>query len=75
MLAHTILTGNQVNHMQVELDSGQMTFSINGAPVSQLSGLSYSQGLVGLIGESSPYGGFQASFDNLQIVEEVTPPQ
>jgi hypothetical protein len=66
-LAYTILTGYQTNHLRVELDSGQMTFVINGAPVSQIRNLTYQDGLVGLIVESSPYGGFEAVFDNLHI--------
>ncbi len=66
-LAYTILTGYQTNHLRVELDSGQLTFIVNGAPVSQLRNLTYSDGLVGLVGESSPYGGFEAVFDNLHI--------
>jgi hypothetical protein len=66
-LAYTILTGYQANHLRVELDSGQLTFIVNGAPVSQIRNLAYSDGLVGLVGESSPYGGFEAVFDNLHI--------
>ena len=66
-LAYTILTGYQTNHLRVELDSGQLTLIINGAPVSQIRNLSYKDGLVGLFSESSPYGGFEAVFDNLHI--------
>lgn len=68
-LAPAILTNNRSNHLRVELAGGQMTFLVNGAPVSQLQGLTYSSGLVGLIGESAQYGGFEAAFDNLSVVE------
>jgi hypothetical protein len=69
-LAPSILVDNQTNHLRVELDDGQITLLINGAPVSQVQGLQYTEGLVGLIGESTSYGGFQAAFDNLQVIEE-----
>ena len=73
LLAYAILPNNQTNRLQVELDAGTMTFSVNGVPVSQISGLAYdAPGLVGFIGESSPHGGFQAAFDNLRITESNT---
>jgi hypothetical protein len=72
-LAYTILTSGQANHLRVELASGELTFYINGAPVSQIRDLAYEPGLVGLIGESSPYGGFEAAFDNLQVIEPTQP--
>lgn len=68
-LSYAILTGNQTNRLHVELSGDTLTFRINGTLVSQVSGLSYSEGLVGLVGESAQYGGFEASFDNLQVVE------
>ena len=69
-LAPSILVDNQTNHLRVELNDGEITLLINGAPVSQVQGLQYTEGLVGLIGESSSYGNFQAAFDNLQVIEE-----
>lgn len=75
-LAYTILTGNQTNRLRVELEDGQLRFLVNGSPVGQVRGLSYSEGLVGVIGESGAYGGFEVFFDNLQVVEssdEQTP--
>jgi hypothetical protein len=68
-LAYTILTGNQTNHLRVELNDGHLNFLVNGALVSQVDGLNYSNGLVGLVGESSPYGGFEVAFDNLHVTE------
>jgi hypothetical protein len=68
-LAYTILVDNQTNFLRVELADGQLTFLVNGAPVGQVNGLGYTSGLVGLIGESSPYGGFEAAFDNLGVIE------
>ncbi len=72
-LAYSILTGNQTNHLRVELDDGQLRFLVNGVPVALVKDLDYTKGLVGFIGESGTYGGLEAAFDNLQIVEE--PPQ
>jgi hypothetical protein len=68
-LAPAILTTDRNNHLRVELAAGQITFLVNGAPVSQLQGISYTSGLVGLIGESAQYGGFEAAFDNLSVIE------
>lgn len=68
-LAPAILVDNQSNHIKVELDSGQLTLIVNGASISALQGLTYGRGVVGLIGESSQYGGFEAAFDNLSVVE------
>jgi len=70
-LAYSILTGNQTNHLRVELDDGQLRFLVNGVPVAQVKELTYTKGLVGLIGESGPYGGLEAAFDNLHVVEEA----
>jgi hypothetical protein len=80
-LAPAILTDNQANHLKVTLHAGQLTLEVNGAAISQVQGLVYSRGVVGLIGESSQFGGFEAAFDNLSVVEsqpvlaptEVTP--
>jgi hypothetical protein len=70
-LSPAILTEDQeVNHLRIELSGGQVTFLVNGASVSQLQGLNYSPGLVGLLGESAQYGGFEAAFDNLSVVEQ-----
>ncbi len=69
-LAYAILTGNQTNHLRIELQDGQLKMLVNGTLVGQMRGLTYSSGLVGLVGESGPYGGFEAAFDNLQVVEE-----
>ena len=71
-LSYAILSDNQANHLLVELENGVLTFIINGVPVSQLSGLSYTYGLAGLIGESAQHGGFQAVFDNVYIEEFIT---
>lgn len=68
-LAPAILTANRNNHLRVELSNGQVTFLVNGAPVSQLQGLTHNSGLVGVFGESAQYGGFEAAFDNLSVVE------
>ena len=68
-LSPAILTENQVNHLRVELADGRISFLVNGALVSQRGGLTYSSGLVGLVGESAQYGGFEAAFDNLSVVE------
>jgi hypothetical protein len=68
-LAYSILSNNQSNHLRLELANGTLNLTINGAPVSAVQGLTYSEGLVGFVGESSPYGGFVAAFDNLQVIE------
>lgn len=72
-LSPAILTENRTNHLRVELSNGQMTFLVNGAAVSQLQDVTYRPGLVGLIGESAQYGGFEAAFDNLSVVEPQRP--
>ncbi len=68
-LAPAILPGNQVNQLRVELKTGTLRLLVNGTLISQIQGLSYSEGLLGLIGESAHYGGFEAAFDNLQVLE------
>ncbi len=68
-LGYPILTNGEFNRLRVELQSGELTFIVNGSPLTQVGGLEYGEGLVGLIGESGPYGGFEAEFDNLQVVE------
>ncbi|MBN1310651.1 MAG: hypothetical protein JXB30_04460 [Anaerolineae bacterium] len=68
-LSPAILTENQTNHLRVELANGRLNFLVNGALVSQREGITYSSGLVGLFGESAQYGGFEAAFDNLSVVE------
>lgn len=70
-LGYAILTGGEFNRLRVELQNGELTFIVNGSPLSQVGGLEYGEGLVGLVGESGPYGGFEAEFDNLQVVEGV----
>ncbi|MBN1427260.1 MAG: hypothetical protein JXB07_02670 [Anaerolineae bacterium] len=76
-LSPAILTENQTNHLRVELAGGRISFLVNGVLVSQRDGLTYSPGLVGLVGESAQYGGFEAAFDNLSVVETqpVAPPE
>ncbi|GAB4476796.1 MAG: hypothetical protein Kow00124_19290 [Anaerolineae bacterium] len=69
-LAYAIRTGGETNYLRVDLNDGQLNFIVNGVAVSQVSGLTYSQGLVGLVGESSHFGGFQVAFDNLSVVED-----
>lgn len=73
-LSYAVLTDFQQNRIRVELANGELTMLVNGTPVSQIQGMQYGEGLVGLIGESSPYGGFEAAFDNLQVVEGVPGP-
>jgi hypothetical protein len=68
-LNQSILTENQSNHLRIELSGGQLTLLVNGAVVSQVQGLIYTSGVIGLIGESSQYGGLEATFDNLSVVE------
>lgn len=68
-LAYSILPANEPNHLRAELRGGTLNLTINGAPVSAVQGLTYGEGLVGFIGESSRFGGFEAAFDNLQVTE------
>jgi hypothetical protein len=68
-LAPTILPDGQTNHLRVELTGGQLTFTVNGAAVSQVKDITYSAGLLGLIGESSAFGRMEAAFDNLRVTE------
>lgn len=69
-LGHSILADYQTNRIRVELRGGVLTLSVNGTPLGQVEGLETGEGLVGLIGESAAYGGFEALFDNLQVVED-----
>lgn len=71
--AYTILEGDSTNHLQISIANGDLTFSVNGAPVSQLQGLQREKGVVGLIGETSPYGGLDVFFDNLSVSEASSP--
>lgn len=74
-LAQIIRTENQWNHLRVELFAGTLTLVVNGAAVTEVTGLTYAgPGLVGLIGESSQYGGFEAAFDNLSVLESNPAP-
>ena len=69
-LAYAIVSGiGSVNHIDATLSDGNLRLTVNGTPVGQVSGLRYSEGLVGLVGESSPYGGFAATFDNVHVEE------
>jgi hypothetical protein len=68
-LAPSIVVDNQMNHLKVELNAGTLSLTINGALVSQIQNLSYGRGVIGLIGESSQFGGFEAAFDNFSVVE------
>lgn len=68
-IAPIILPDGQTNYLQVELSEGTLTFSVNGAAVSQVNDLEYSEGLLGLIGESASFGGLEATFDNLRVTE------
>lgn len=61
---------NAANRLRVDLQDGELIFSINATEVSRVTGLEYTDGLVGLIGEAAAYGGFEAAFDNLQVTEE-----
>lgn len=69
-LAYAIRPGDEGNHLRVELAEGTLSLVINGAPVSTIQGFQQEPGLLGFIGESGQYGGFEAAFDNLQVVEE-----
>jgi len=74
-LGPAILVDNQTNHIMVELKEGTLTLIVNGASLSQLQDLTYGRGVVGVIGESSQYGGFEAAFDNLSVIEaQPVPP-
>jgi hypothetical protein len=68
-LSYSILPGEEGNHIRIELNTGTLSLSINGAPVSQIQGITQASGLVGFIGESSQFGGFEATFDNLSVIE------
>lgn len=70
-LAYAIQPGNATNFLQVTLEDGRLTLSVNGTLVSQVNDLDYTSGLVGLIGESSIFGGFEAAFDNLRVIEAL----
>jgi hypothetical protein len=70
-LAPAILTDNQTNHLKVGMKAGRLTLEVNGASLSTVGGLVYSRGVVGLIGESSQFGGFEAAFDNVSVVEDA----
>ena len=72
-LAYPILPSGQANHLTVDLQAGLLRFSVNGAPIGQVRGLTYTRGLIGLVGESGPYAGFEAAFDNLHVIESATP--
>lgn len=70
-LAYAIVSGiGSVNQIDVTLNDGDLRLAVNGTPIGQVTGLQYTEGLVGLIGESSPYGGFAVRFDNVQVDEE-----
>jgi hypothetical protein len=68
-LSPAILTDNQANHLKITLDKGNLSLEVNGAAVSAINGLVYSRGVIGVIGESDQYGGFEAAFDNFSVVE------
>ena len=68
-LSAAILTDNQANHLRITLNKGQLSLEVNGAEVSVVPGLVYSRGVMGFIGESDQYGGFEAAFDNFSVVE------
>lgn len=68
-IAEAIRTDYQTNFLRVELIGGTLAFTANGVLVSQLDGMSYTTGLVGVVGESAQYAGFVAAFDNLAVVE------
>lgn len=69
-LGAPILTDYQRNRLRVQISGGALSFYVNGALLTQVQGIEMREkGLVGFIGESTPYGGFEAAFDNLQVVE------
>lgn len=69
-LGAPILTNYQPNRLRVQISGGVLSFYVNGALLTQVQGVETSEkGLVGFIGESTPYGGFEVAFDNLQVVE------
>jgi hypothetical protein len=71
-LSYSILPGEDGNHIRVELAAGMLSLTINGAPVSQIQGVTKTSGLIGFIGESTQFGGFEAAFDNLSVIEANT---
>ncbi|MCC6905185.1 MAG: hypothetical protein IT326_05020 [Anaerolineae bacterium] len=65
---YTILTDDgATNRLRVEVGQTQITFIVNGAPISQIDNLQTRVGLAGFIGESAPAGGFEVAFDNLSV--------
>jgi len=68
-LSPVIQTDNQPNHLKITLSKGHLSLEVNGAAVGEVQNLVYSRGVIGLIGESDQYGGFEAAFDNFSVVE------
>lgn len=73
VLEDSLKKGDAVNKLGMEIKSDSIIFSINEVPVQELSAYPISSGIVGLIGESGPYYGFEAAFDNFQIIPPVLP--
>ena len=69
-LAYPILTGNETNFLRVVFRDGELRLDVNGAPAGQVQGIETETGLLGFIGESGHYGGFEANFDNLRVTED-----
>lgn len=65
-----MIVPNAANRLRVDLQDGELAFSVNGTEISRVAGLEYTDGLAGLIGEAAVYGGFEAAFDDLQVTEE-----
>ncbi len=58
---------NETNRVLLSLNQGEVVLTINGIAVSRLQDIPYQQGVMGFIGESSRFDGFQVAFDNLSI--------
>lgn len=58
---------NETNRVLLSLDRGEVVLTINGVAVSRLQDVPYQEGVMGFIGESSQFAGFEVAFDNLSI--------
>lgn len=58
---------NETNRVQLQLNNGEIILTINGTAVSRLQDVPYQEGVMGFIGESSRFDGFEVAFDNLSI--------
>lgn len=56
------------NTLLVSVEEASIIFSINGNPVRELRDYPVDIGVVGFVGESTPFYGFEAAFDNIHII-------